>query len=478
MLHFLLAGVGSVEHTGDGPRLAPIDGEVHGADGLKMADRALVKCNEGKIVLLDKLLETCGDPVAHETGLVAGVGLLHLLEHGVAGNAAERVSGHGAAAECLMYLLRAVKACAEILHVFSLTAESACAGVAARDDLAEYGQVGRNAEVALSAVHADSECGNDFIEYKQCAVLAAKGLNALAEVLVNGSGAALGADGLEHNGSGAALESVCAELSLKVVQVAGEEFLGILEAEAGNAVSLSPLGAGDADAVAELIAPAVISAAHLEYLPFAGGKASDTDSGHAGLGARAEHTEHINIGDKVDYLLAEFVLILMEKAGGRAAGIEQLDDLLTHCGGIAAQNGGAARLQEVKVSVAVDIIEICALSLGKDEGERIVESEVVLNAAGNDLLCFLDHLLRGRALLLKILGAVILKSFRLDRIDRLLNKCVKLLSNKLSVGVIDDSVVSHFLLPPETVYLILNQVYYSTKDSVIQARVFLPFRQF
>ena len=81
-------------------------------------------------------------------------------------------------------------------------------------------------------------------------------------------------------------------------------------------------------------------------------------------------------------LLSEQKLTLMEQAGYRAAVIKKLNDLLSYGSIVAAEDGRTACLQEVIVLVAVKVIKERALSLGYANRERIVESEVVLNAAG------------------------------------------------------------------------------------------------
>ena len=73
--------------------------------------------------------------------------------------------------------------------------------------------------------------------------------------------------------------------------------------------------------------------------------------------------------------------------------IEQLNDLFTNLRRVAADNCRAARLKEVVVFVAVYIIKLVARCLCKDKRERIVECEVMLNAAGYSLLGNVNHFL-------------------------------------------------------------------------------------
>ena len=261
------------------------------------------------------MVKTLGDSVAHYAGLIAGVLPVDLLKSEVARAAGDGSCSHCSAAESFLNLLRSVKTCAHILHVLPLAADSACARIAACDSLAEDGEVGFNAEVALSARHADSEAGNNLVKDKQRAVLAAETFNALIEFLGKGSCSALGTDRLNENGSGAAAKLVFAKLPFKVVQIVREKFLSISHETDGNAVSLSKLCSGDTDTVAELIRPAVVCAAHFKDIFFLGGKPCNAAGNHAGLGSRTEHTEHINGWNGVGNLLCKLIFKLMEKSG-------------------------------------------------------------------------------------------------------------------------------------------------------------------
>ena len=76
----------------------------------------------------------------------------------------------------------------------------------------------------------------------------------------------------------------------------------------------------------------------------------------------------------------------MEQTGHGAAVLDELDRLFLDGGIVAAQDGGTARLQEVDILVAVKVVHVRAFRLDDAHGERLVESEVVLHAAGDVLL--------------------------------------------------------------------------------------------
>ena len=184
MLHFSLPLAGLFENRGNLPQLAPVDAEVHGADTVQVADGALVKYDERKIVPFNRLLQTLGQTIAHAAGLLAGVPLLDFADGRVAGAAGNGGRGHGAAAEGFGNLLPAlVETGAQVLHAVPVPADSARSGVAAGNDLAKNREVGVDAEEALGPVDADAEAGNDFIEDEQSPVLVGQALAALNEFL-------------------------------------------------------------------------------------------------------------------------------------------------------------------------------------------------------------------------------------------------------------------------------------------------------
>ena len=223
----------------------------------------------------------------------------------------------------------------------------------------------------------------------------------------------------------------------------------MLEDEHRDAVGLQVLGAGDTHAPCQLIGPAVVGTAHLQDVLFAGGKTGHTDGAHAGLRARAEHTEHVDGGDAVGDLLAKFVLALMEQTGGGTAGVQKIDDRFTDDGVVGTEDGRAAGLEQVVVLVAVDVIEFGAFRLGKDQREGVVEREIVLDAAGDDRLGFVDHHFGLLALFAVVFGLVLSQDFRLDGIDGALDELVEFLVDPVGIRILGDCKSGiHSFIPP------------------------------
>ena len=133
----------------------------------------------------------------------------------------------------------------------------------------------------------------------------------------------------------------------------------------------------------------------------------------------------------------------VEKTGNGTAGFDKFDRLFLNFGEVAAEDCRAACLQEVVVLVAVKVIKERAFSLGHANREGIVESEVVLNAAGDILLCLGGNRLRLCALGLEIIENVFKCLFG-NAIDRLRSELVKLIVNGLCVFPFADSIsVAH-----------------------------------
>ena len=401
-----------------------------------MADGPLVKRHERQGIFINQLLQTGGQAITHLTGNLAGVILFNFFHGIVAGNAGDGRGSQRAAHKRLVDFGIAVQTSAEIFHIFSLAADAARARVAAGNHFTEDGQVRRYAEVALGARHTDTETGNNLIKNQQRTVFAAKTLYALIEVLIQRTGAAFGTYRLNKDRSGAASELVHAQLSFQIIQIIGEEFLGVLEDIKRNAMRLGEFGTGDTDTVAELIAPAVVSAAHFQDIFIFGSKSCHTNRRHARLGARTEHTEHIDRRHIVDNLFGKLVFILVEQTGGRTAVIQQLNNLFAHGGRVGAQNGGTAGLQKVEILVAVNIIQLHAAGFGENQREGIVKRKVVLYAAGDCFFCFINHFLGLFAFFTVIFGFIFLQSVRTNGINRLFNQIIQLSGDFRSVMIL------------------------------------------
>ena len=102
-------------------------------------------------------------------------------------------------------------------------------------------------------------------------------------------------------------------------------------------------------------------------------------------------------------LFRDHQLGFVQQTCHRAAFIQQLDDLFPDDGIVAAENCWAAGLQEVNVLVAVLVVEIRAVGPRHTHGKRLVEGQIVLDAAGDILLRLLIHSLGGFALFIEIL---------------------------------------------------------------------------
>ena len=316
-------------------------------------------------------------------------------------------------------LLPALDPGGEVFHVLLLPADAPGAGIAAGHDLAEDGEVGVDAEVALGSRRPQPEGGNHLVEDEQGAVLAAEPFHLAVEFKVERASAAFGADRLHEHRGGAPAQLVPAQLPLQVVEVVGEKLLGVFKNVPGDAGRLRPLGAGNADAVGQLVAPAVVGAAHLQDVLFPRGQAGDPKRHHAALGARVEHAEHLHRGHELTDLLRQLVFILVEQSRGWAALIKQFNYFLPHLRRVGTQHGGPPGLQEVVVAVAVNVVEVSSFGLGKDQGEGVVEGEVVLHSAGDKLHGPVNDLLRFPAFLRVILFFIFFEGFGLDGVNGL-----------------------------------------------------------
>ena len=154
--------------------------------------------------------------------------------------------------------------------------------------------------------------------------------------------------------------------------------------------------------VHHLVAPAVVGAADLDHPLLAGEGPRAADGRHHALGAGAEHAEHLARRHEPVHQLGQLELVLVEEAGDRARLLHHFGDLAPDRLVVAAEDGRPARLQEVDVLVAVDVPEVGALGLLDRQRERVVEGEVVLHAAGDELHRLVGELLAAAALLVEV----------------------------------------------------------------------------
>ena len=192
------------------------------------------------------------------------------------------------------------------------------------------------------------------------------------------------------------------QLAAQGLEVVGEDLAGARRGAERDALGLEAPGAGHVQPVDHLVAPAVVGAAELDHPLLAGERARRADGGHHALGPRAEHAEHLAGRHQPVDQLRQLELVLVEQPGDRAGGGDHLGDLLAQRRVVAAEDGRAAGLEEVDVLVAVDVPEVRALGLLDGQRERVVEGEVVLHAAGDELTRFVGELLAAAALRLEV----------------------------------------------------------------------------
>ena len=146
----------------------------------------------------------------------------------------------------------------------------------------------------------------------------------------------------------------------------------------------------------------------------------------------------------------------MEGPRQRAAGVQKVDDLLPHRRDVAAQDGGAPGLEQVVVPVAVDVPQLGPLRPGDDDGEGVVEGEVVLHPAGDDLFRLGDHRLGPGAFGVKVVRRVRRQPVPADGPDGLGDQLVELRRHRRRVQVLVDceTVVGHCAVPP---FLLVNR---------------------
>ena len=142
----------------------------------------------------------------------------------------------------------------------------------------------------------------------------------------------------------------------------------------------------------------------------------------------------------------------MEQSGGRAAGVQAVNYLIADNLRVGAEHRGAARLKEVIVLIAVNIVQLGAVRLGENEREGVVEGQIVLDAAGDVVHRLVDHRLGLLTLFRIVLVLVLLELFGCNDVRRLFDQLVKLLGDGCRIMVLRDcktvvhSVTSCFLI--------------------------------
>ena len=219
----------------------------------------------------------------------------------------------------------------------------------------------------------------------------------------------------------------------------------MLENKIGHALGHDALGARDSHSVGQLIRPAVVSAAHFQNIFLPCFQPGDPGGAHGGLCSRPQHPEHLHRGHQIGDLFRQLILILVEQSRGRAAGIQQIDHLFPHFRHIAAQDGGTSGLKQIVIPIAVNIPQFCPFRLCDDDGEGVIEGQVVLHPAGDHLLCLGDHLLGLGTFCVKIVLDVVRQFVPPDRPDGLGNQLIQLRRHLFRVQIFVDceTAVSH-----------------------------------
>ena len=133
----------------------------------------------------------------------------------------------------------------------------------------------------------------------------------------------------------------------------------------------------------------MVGAADLDDMLPAGGDPRDSERGHDGLGAGAQHAEHLDVRHVPVDLAGNHQLGLMKQPCHGAALVQKRDHLLPDNGIVAAENSRAAGLQKIDVAIAVLVKKVRSLRARHAHRKGFVEGQVVLDAARNDLSCLL-----------------------------------------------------------------------------------------
>ena len=196
---------------------------------------------------------------------------------------------------------------------------------------------------------------------------------------------------------------------------------------------LHPSGARQAHAVDELVAPAVVGATDLDDPLAARVGPRQPDRAHHRLSAGTEHPQHLHAGHELADQLGQLHLVLVQEAGDRPALIQNLIHLAPQLRRIGAQQRRPAGLQKVGVAVAVHVGQVRAGGLRHRQREGIIEGQVVLHTAGNDLLGSLREPLGALAAILEIAHDA-RHALGLDRPHRLLDEFGEAPVERIDVG--------------------------------------------
>jgi len=327
----------------------------------------------------------------------------NLLDGVVSGRAAQRV-GRQRPADIYPRLAR-LEPGRQGGHHIPPSAEPPGRRVSAGHTFTEYSQIGFYIEISLGTAQDDPEARYHFVKNQQGPELVTQCAHLAVVVRHHGPGRALRPQGFDDDGRRTAAVGILCHKGPQTagpVDVVGIHFPGIFKTACRNTVGLEIGGTGNVQAEDHLVAPAVIRAAHLNDGGVAGKIPGRPNRGHDTLRAAAQHAEHLDIRHESVYQPGQFQFVLVKEPGNRSARLYQRQDFFLDRFVIAAQQSGTAGLQKVNVPVAVHIPQPGIPGFGNGNREWVIESQVVLNTAGNVTAGFRGQCTRLRTFFVEI----------------------------------------------------------------------------
>ncbi len=138
---------------------------------------------------------------------------------------------------------------------------------------------------------------------------------------------------------------------------------------------------------------AVVASLPLEDLVLAGVGAREADRRLCRLAAGIGEAHLVDAGHRLDDLASDFIVELVRERVQHAALGDLGDDRVEDGLGAVAEDHGAVADAPVHVGVAVDVVEVGALTALHDDGSRTDQARVAGFAAGDHLLALGEHLL-------------------------------------------------------------------------------------
>ena len=251
---------------------------------------------------------------------------------------------------------------------------------------------------------------------------------------LHGNTAGILTDGFYDEGSGAAVFFIFLKTLLQRVDVVDHHGAGILQRICGDSDCEGRAGVDGANVVDDMIAPAVIAALQLDDFVLAGKCARQSQRDHDGFGAAAKHTEFLAGGIVLADFLSQLLFILIVETGEVAGFVNGSNNSLANWRIVVAKNGNTAAVEQIDVTVPVDVVKIGAVGLDNVQRKRIVEREIVLYAAGNELLCRINGGLGAGTFFVKML-LIALQSFRIQLLSMLNDFCSACMDGRCIIPV-------------------------------------------